>query len=200
MANAIDRLSAEHANLGRLVRLLDGRSAVGAELTSVTVALFVDVMYYLTHFPDVSHHPAEDGIVERLRGKGALPPGFGDEIEAQHATLERQGVDLMRDLESAAREESMSWELVEANIRLYAERLRHNMAVEELILFPAALRHFEADDWLAIDAITARVQHDPLLSTSTEDRFAQLRRVIAAEADCGCEQEPAPGGLTRPGA
>ena len=106
----------------------------------------------------------------------------------------------MRDLESAAREESMSWELVEANIRLYAERLRHNMAVEELILFPAALRHFEADDWLAIDAITARVQHDPLLSTSTEDRFAQLRRVIAAEADCGCEQEPGLGGLAHPGA
>lgn len=34
--------------------------------------------------------------------------------------------------------------------RLNAERLRHNMAVEELILFPAALPHFQADDWLAI--------------------------------------------------
>ena len=66
--------------------------------------------------------------------------------------------------------------------------------------YASALRHFEADDWLAIDAITARVQHDPLLSTSTEDRFAQLRRVIAAEADCGCEQEPALGGLAHPGA
>ncbi len=68
------------------------------------------------------------------------------------------------------------------------------------ILFPAALRHFHADDWLAIDAITARVQHDPLQPTSTEDRFAQLRRVIAAEADCGCEPEPAPGEFARPGA
>ena len=62
------------------------------------------------------------------------------------------------------------------------------------------LRHFKADDWLAIDAITARVQHDPLLPTSTEDRFAQLRRVIAAEAGCGCEPEPAPGEFARPGA
>ena len=200
MANAVNRLSAEHANLGRLVRLLDSRSVVGEELTSVTIALFVDVMYYLTHFPDVSHHPAEDGIVERLRGKDALPPGFGDEIEAQHATLEHQGTDLMRDLESAAREETMSWELVEANIRLYAERLRHNMAVEELILFPAALRHFNADDWQAIDVITSRVQHDPLLPTSAEYRFAQLRRVIAAEAACGCEEEPGLGRFTLPGA
>ncbi len=195
MSKAIDRLSAEHATLGRLVRLLDGRSTVGEEITSVTVALFVDVLYYLTHFPDVSHHPAEDGIVERLRDRDALPTGFGDEIEAQHARLERQGADLMRDLESAARGETMSWELVEANIRLYAERLRHNMAVEELILFPAARRHFRADDWQAIDLITARVQHDPLLPTSAEDRFTQLRRVIAAEADCGCEQDPPMGGF-----
>lgn len=186
MPDTIERLRAEHANLEALVRLLDSRPVMAAEAGAADIALLVDALCYLTHFPDVSHHPLEDRIVARLRNKDALPPGFGDEIEAQHATLARQGTDLMRDLESAAREETMSWELVGANVRLYAERLRHNMMVEELVLFPAAARCLDDDDWRAIDDAPGR-RPDPLFPTPVEDRFIQLHRVIAAEAKCGCE-------------
>ena len=45
----------------------------------------------------------------------------------------------------------MSWLLLETNLRLYAERLRHNMAVEELALFPAAQRYLDTADWRAIE-------------------------------------------------
>src|SRR5574340_1115714 len=75
------------------------------------------------------------------------------------------------------------------NVRLYAERLRHNMTVEELILFPAALRHFGAEDWRAIEEAPGRAPSDPLFPAPAEARFVQLHRVIAAEAQCGCEDE-----------
>jgi len=189
MPNAIVRLRAEHGNLEALVRLLASRPAAGVEPGTADLELLVDALYYLTNFPDVSHHPLEDRIVERLREKDVLPAGLGDEIEAQHATLARQGADLMRDLESAARGETMSWELVGANVRLYAERLRHNMAVEELALFPAAVRFLDDDDWRAIDGASERRQQDPLFPAPAQDRFVQLHRVIAAEANCGCEDE-----------
>lgn len=189
MPNVIRRLQDEHGNLEALVRLLANRPVRAGEAGTADIELLVDALYYLTHFPDVSHHPLEDRIVERLRKKDALPPGFGDEIEAQHATLARHGADLMRDLESAAREETMSWELVGANVRLYAERLRHNMAVEELVLFPAAVRFLEADDWRAIDGASEPSQQDPLFPAPVQDRFVQLHRVIVAEANCGCEDE-----------
>jgi hypothetical protein len=35
---------------------------------------------------------------------------IADEIDRQHRVLARQGTDLMRDLESAAREETTSWQ------------------------------------------------------------------------------------------
>ena len=41
----------------------------------------------------------------------------------------------------------MSRELVADNICLYVERLRHNMAFEELVLFPSADRHLDGQDW-----------------------------------------------------
>ena len=141
MPAVISRLLAEHRDLRRLVALLERQPSLLADAEAPNIGLLVDAMFYLTRFPDVTHHPLEDRITERLLARRALDADLGADIEAQHARLARQGLDLLRDLEGALREESMSRELVADNMRLYAERLRHNMAFEELTLFPAAARH-----------------------------------------------------------
>lgn len=189
MTPTLARLHAEHANLERLVRLLDGHASAPATPPFGDLGVVVDTVYYLTHFPDVSHHPLEDRIVEQLRGRQVLPPGFADEIEAQHATLAHQGDALMRDLESAARGETLSWEIVSPNLRLYAERLRHNMAVEELILFPTAQRVLGDADWQHIDAAIDTAL-DPLFGARVDERFRQLHATIATQAHCGCDITP----------
>lgn len=189
MTPTLARLHAEHANLERLVRLLDGHASAPATPPFGDLGVVVDTVYYLTHFPDVSHHPLEDRIVEQLRGRQVLPPGFADEIEAQHATLAHQGDALMRDLESAARSETLSWEIVSPNLRLYAERLRHNMAVEELILFPTAQRVLGDADWQHIDAAIDTAL-DPLFGARVDERFRQLHAAIATQAHCGCDITP----------
>lgn len=187
MSDIIDRLHSEHQNLERLVCLLDRQPLLPASAGAPNIALLVDTLYYLTRFPDAAHHPLEDRIAERLRASDALSAELAEEIEAQHATLACQGRDLLRDLESALRQETMSPELLEANIRLYAERLRHNMAFEELTLFPAAIRQFDDADWRAIGDSAASLEQDPLFRTPVEARFAQLHRAIAWEAGCGCD-------------
>ncbi len=128
----------------------------------------------------------EDRIVERLLEKNALPAAFGREIEAQHATLIRQGRELRQDLESAVREENMSQELVETHIRRYTERLQHNMAVEESTLFPAAVCHLDEDEFRALELLDVLGQPEPLFQTPVDVRFAQFHRVIANEATRGC--------------
>lgn len=199
MQSVVARLLAEHENLGGLVRLLDRQPALMADPDAPNVGLLVDALYYLTRFPDVTHHALEDRIGERLCHKGALEATVAAELGAQHAALARQGHDLLRDLESAARGETMSRELLQANIRLYAERLRHNMAVEELALFPAARLRLDEADWQAIADDFARgpagqgvgargielLRHglsDPLFGTPAEARFAQLRQAIELQA------------------
>jgi hemerythrin-like domain-containing protein len=185
VAGVIDRLVGEHRNLERLVRLLDRQPALVADPGAPNIALLVDAIFYLTRFPDVAHHALEDRIAERLRRTGGLSADLANEIEAQHATLAQQGHDLLRDLESAARGESMPADFLPANLRLYAERLRHNMAVEELTLFPAAVRHLAAGDWDAIGEPPLEHAPDPLFQPTAEERFADLRRVIMQEAGEG---------------
>ncbi|WP_199544251.1 hemerythrin domain-containing protein [Paraburkholderia kururiensis] len=187
MASIVDRLIAEHRRLDRLVDLLDSRSISTESAAESNAALLVDALYYLTRFPDVDHHALEDRIIERLIGKQALGVELGSELSNQHATLARLGHELIQDLESMLRDENMSRALLQSHVRLYAERLRHNMALEELTLFPVAVRHLDDADWSLIEQTVPGQSVDPLFQEPVQERFAQLHRIIATEAACGCE-------------
>jgi hemerythrin-like domain-containing protein len=189
----VSQLLEEHRNLGKLVGLLDRLPVDTTDPKLDEITLLVDVFSYLTCFPDVRHHPVEDRIVASLLAKNALSIDIADEIDRQHRVLARQGTDLMRDLESAAREETTSWQAAADSARLYAERLRHNMAVEELAVFPVAEKRLGDADWRAIAALSTVEPEDPLFVSRTEKRFADLRRVIATEADCDCFENPEVG-------
>ncbi|MBO7752375.1 hemerythrin domain-containing protein [Burkholderia pseudomallei] len=192
MASIVDKLIADHQGLERLVRLLDSRSISVERAAEPNAALLVDALYYLTRFPDVDHHALEDRIIERLIARKALAPELGSELSIQHATLAHLGHELIQDLESMVRNENMSCDLLQVHIRLYAERLRHNMAIEELTLFPAARRHLDDEDWSLIEKAAPCRSVDPLFQTPVHERFAELRRVIAAEAACGCKDHDIP--------
>lgn len=154
MPTVIERLQPEHGRLGRLVPLFNGERSLRTDPGAPNIALLVDALYYLTRFPDVAHYAIEDCMMEKLRGKNALSGEIVREIEAQHVTLISQGHELLQDLKAAAREQNMSEELVEIHVRLDVER-RHNMTVEELTLFPGAVRYLDDDDWHAIEIVDA---------------------------------------------
>jgi hemerythrin-like domain-containing protein len=180
----LETLLDQHRDLARLIGLLDRLPSLEPDPAAAHAGLLVDVLVYLTNFPDVSHHPLEDRIALRLVERGALSHALNQELEAQHARLAQQGPALLRDMEGAMRRESASLELVALNSRLYAERLRHNIAFEELALFPAAARGLGGDDWAWV-AAGYEARPDPLFSSALDQRFAQLRRAISHEADDG---------------
>jgi hemerythrin-like domain-containing protein len=182
MSNVVEKLHTEHLRLTQVVRLLNDQSNLRTDATAPNIALLVDALCYLTRFPDVTHHVLEDRMVERLLAKRALAAEFGHEIEAQHTTLIQEGRDLLRDLEAATRGENMSQELVDTRIQLYAERLRHNMAIEELTLFPAARKSLNEEDWRAIEDPGLHAQSDPLFDDEVGEQFAQLYRAIKDES------------------
>ena len=190
MSTVITKLHTEHVRLGRLVRLLNHQSCLRTDASAPDIALLVDALCYLTRFPDVDHHVIEDRMVDVLLAKKALSVDVGREIESQHATLIRDGRDLLRDLESAVRGENMSQELVDIRIRLYAERLRHNMVVEELTLFPAAEKSLSEEDWRTVEGANSQARPDPLFDREPEKQFTELFRVIKAEAATASAETP----------
>ncbi|HRO59709.1 MAG TPA: hemerythrin domain-containing protein [Burkholderiaceae bacterium] len=190
MHDVVGSLLADHLDLQRLVRLLQTQPVLLADPLAPNIGLLVDALFYLTHYPDLRHHALEDRIARRLLEKNALTPGQVAEIETQHSTLVKQGSELLRDLESAVRDEGMPRALLESNLRLYAQRLHENMVTEEATLFPAAVTALDADDFARIERSTADGDADPLFPSPVEKRFEQLHRAIAGEADCDCQADP----------
>lgn len=186
MHPVLESLLAQHRDMARLIGLLECQPSLEPDPAAPHVGLLVDVMTYLTHFPDVSHHPVEDRIAERLSMRRSLATDLCAELQSQHARLAQQGPELLRDMEGAMRRETVPLELVALNSRLYAERLRHNIAFEELVLIPRADRFLDGADWAAITSTYAPAS-DPLFSGEVDQRFERLRRAIAAQADCGCD-------------
>ncbi len=186
----VEKLQAEHVKLARLVGLLSLQSCQRTDATAPNIALLVDALCYLTHFADLAHHVIEDRMVEKLLERRALSVEFGREIESQHQILIRDGRDLLRDLESAVRGENMSQDLVDSRVRLYAERLRHNMVIEELRLFPAAEKNLTSADWRAIENLGTYGQPDSHCDATVDERFAELYRVIVTEARVVSVDEP----------
>jgi len=187
MHNTLQTLLAGHNNLRRLVALLERQPVMLADPDDSHAGLLVDALTYLTQYPDTGHHLMEDHMAQRLLACNALDHAQCAEIEAQHATLARQGRALLDGLEGALRKDTASGEWVSMNTRLYAERLRHNMAVEELVLFPAAQRTFTDADWQAIEAANLREAPDPLFHTHVQAQFKELHHAIAMDAGCDCE-------------
>ena len=60
---------ADHVNFARLLNLLEGELDLLHDAGSPHYQLMLDIMYYMTHYSDVLHHPKEDLVcaLERAR-------------------------------------------------------------------------------------------------------------------------------------
>jgi hemerythrin-like domain-containing protein len=178
MADSIALWHKEHANFGRLLDLLERQLGQFHRGDSIDYELMLDVMYYMTHYPDISHHPKEDLAFARLSEYELGARAIVDELSAQHARLRQIGERLMRALDDVVNGSLVSREEIEAQGRAYADLFRRHMSREESEILPLAGRLLTASDWAAINAQLAHLD-DPLYAAA-EKRYATLRTHIGA--------------------
>ena len=73
MSDSIARWHAEHVNFAKLLDLLEGQLDLFHKGESPDYELMLDIMFYMTHYPDVLHHPKEKKIW-RLQASSNAPP------------------------------------------------------------------------------------------------------------------------------
>ena len=146
------------------------------------------MLFYVDEFPEKRHHPKESALLfPRLRLRCPQLAATLDQLDADHA----HGEALIRLLEHAllAYEvlgESRRQDFVEALDR-YVDGYLSHMAIEESEVLPAALAHFDAADWSALNEAFA-ANRDPLTGHAADDVYRPLFRKIVMSA-------PAPIGL-----
>ena len=181
MSDPIAKWHDEHVNFVRLLDMIESELDRFHGGAMPNYELMLDVMYYMTHYPDVIHHRREDLAFERIR---AREPGVApviDELVRQHDVLRRDGNALVANLDDIVNGAIRTRESVEEPARAYLQCFRRHMRTEEEELFPAAQRVLRPRDW---DEISAAVEHldDPLFGTAGAHRYGALREQIAREA------------------
>jgi len=181
MSDSIALWHAEHVNFATLLALLEGQLDLFHENKSPDYDTMLDIMFYMTHYPDVLHHPKEDLAFARIKERAADAGPTVDELTGQHALLKQSGDALVHALDDIVNGSITSREHVEVSARAYVSNFRRHMQTEETMIFPLAAKLLRARDWSAIDAAIRHLD-DPLFGKNGEERYAALRRQIAREA------------------
>lgn len=184
MSDIILQLQDEHANMSRILDLLEAEVAVFDAGDVADFHLLQEIMDYCLDYPEACHHPKEDAIYAfMLARQPRLEAGIAD-LTAAHQKLGDQTRHVHETVERLMRDETMSRDLVTSVFGGFLESYRLHIRLEEDNLFPEALRLLDDSDWSTVaDNIVQRANP---LHDATEQRFATLRsgilRVSGTEA------------------
>ena len=181
MPNTLALWHAEHVNFSRLLTLLDNQLALFHGGKRPDYELMLNIMFYMTHYSDVLHHPKEDLVFAKIRERDQAVAGTVDELSSQHVLLHKCGRDLVRHLEDIVNDTIASRETVEEVARAYVDTLRKHMRIEESEILPLAHSLLTFEDWKAIHAAVEHIE-DPLFGKHPESRYVALHRQTARQA------------------
>lgn len=181
----IAKWKAEHVNFVRLLDLIDTQIALFHDGERPDYELMLDVMHYMTHYPDLYHHPREDLAFEAVFAREPAHRAIADELAAQHARIADAGTRLVRALGAIIDGVILPRATVEADAAEYSRFMRKHMQYEEAAIFPTADRVLDTKDWLMIDSKIHFIT-DPVFGDSVANRYMSLHRQIAQHAGCGC--------------
>jgi hemerythrin-like domain-containing protein len=181
MTDPIAVWHSEHEYFRRLLDVLERQVDGFHAGEQPNYTLMLDIIYYLRHFTDQSHHPREDAAFARL---ALLVP----ELELQLARLAQEhrvifhiGESLEKALERAVADVLGPRAEIEALAATYLVYYRSHIAREEAEVLPRAATALTAEDWEFVRQ-AGPTMPDPLLGSTPAERFRELRRQIALES------------------
>jgi hemerythrin-like domain-containing protein len=181
MSDPIAVWHAEHVNFSRLLGVLEQQLAVFHAGERPNYELMLDIVNYLRHYPDRFHHAREDVAFARLAERDPAMQVKINRLLQEHRVIAKAGDELLALLNEVADEAIISRAEVEAAAATYLVYYRHHLAAEERDIMPRAEKLLTPEDWAAVVAAVP-AGRDPLFGDASEERYRELRRLIALES------------------
>jgi hemerythrin-like domain-containing protein len=177
MSNQTRKWKAEHVDFVRLLGILNSQIRLFHDEAEPNYELMLDIVYYLTRFPDRFHHPKEDIAFGKLAQRDPSSQTRVRELLGEHMVIASAGRRLVEQLNSILAGAILERETVEVNAATYVAYYRQHMAHEEADLFPRVDSFLSDADWKIVrDAIP--LEADPLFGRKVGQRYQQLHRQI----------------------
>src|SRR5215203_2466636 len=131
MSATLAQWHAEHVNFGKLLDFLESQLDLFHDGSTPHYELILDIMFYMTHYPDAVHHPKEDLAFARIRERDMSMAPIVDTLDRQHAELHARGEALVASLSDIVNGSIASRSVVETLARGYVTAFREHMNTEE---------------------------------------------------------------------
>ncbi len=178
MSEILRRLHDDHVNLLRVLAILERQIAVMDRGDRPDWAIVHGVIEYLLTYPDLHHHPLEDGILKRLQATNPSTAEAFSGLLAEH----REQSDALRRIAAATPQlppdASIAPQGYAGLLRSFLVAQRDHVRREEADFFPAAECLLDETDWAELDR-QASAMADPLFGDRVEQGFRLLRRELA---------------------
>ncbi len=174
MSDVIAQLREEHRNIAKVLGALEHQLAIFDKGEQPDYDVLAAIADYFVGFPDRCHHPKEDLVYAKMRGRDAILAGAMTALDAEHekiSTLARRFQEAVRNV---MQEVEVSRSAFDEVARHFLEEQRHHMRMEEEHFFPLALQVLTADDWKEIETAISEEQ-DPVFRAEASKNFAALR-------------------------
>ncbi len=181
MPAIMEQLKADHGNISHLLATLDEQMVVIHDEGNADFELMHDIMMYMTHYPDHTHHPMEDLVFQKLTSRDRSADGVVTQLKREHTALAEKGqrfTEMLRHVVDGAMVERKD---LENTGRDYISFLRSHMEVEDSDAFPRAEQALSDKDWEDI-ASNIEARTDPVFGPVVADEFRSLYEYIQRES------------------
>ena len=181
MSQVIAALERDHANIAKLLEILESEILAIEVGKTPDYPLMQDIMRYMAQYSDRFHHPKEDLIFARLLKHDT---GIRAEVEAlieEHIVIRQAGQEFAGLLRASAVDSIESREQLGTAGMDYIRNLREHMSREEGKLFPIANVVLTKKEWQFIDAAIDAID-DPLFDDMNADDYQRLYRLITGKS------------------
>lgn len=182
MAMVIKNLRIDHRNMSRLLDEMETQLELFHAGENPDYVLMLDIMQYMSHYPDLFHHPKEDLIFKKLSERDPSVRLVIKDLLQKHKTLAEKGKQFADSLRTVLSEVLVEREAFETQGRDYVGTLRRHIDVEESQVFPLAERVLNEEDWKDIDDAMEAIE-DPLFGATVQQEYRALYDYIRHQSD-----------------
>ncbi|MGF1613300.1 MAG: hemerythrin domain-containing protein [Gammaproteobacteria bacterium] len=182
MASVIKKLRIDHANMSRLLDELETQIGLFHAGENADYVLMMDIMQYMSHYPDLFHHPREDLIFGKLVERDPSTRLVVNELLHKHEVLADSGKQFIDSLQTVLSEALVEREALEAQGRNYVKTLRRHINIEESQVFPLAERVLDENDWHDIENAMDAME-DPLFGSTVHREYLALYDYIRHQSE-----------------
>ncbi|MCG7917031.1 MAG: hemerythrin domain-containing protein [Candidatus Thiodiazotropha taylori] len=184
MSQLLEKLHKDHINLARLLDLLSAELDALAAGHESNFDLKIEMLDYIEHYAEQSHHPTEDQINAVAFKKKSMQPhaALYERICREHVSLLGLANRFRTTLEGAMQGEVLLRDEVETQGREFVALQRQHIDLEEEEVFPLVEQALSEKDWKKLEAEITHGE-DPVFHRQDYNRFRSLIDYLQAHED-----------------